>query len=1055
MNHPYQRQDEHERLVEVIKNSILDTPSEIAFDEITKLSATICDAPISIISIADKNQLWFKSSFGLETSEIPKENKFCNKVMISHEILIIENTELPESSPDSQLCINEKVVKFYAGVPLISGSGSVLGTICVLDFEKKTLNEKQILTLSSLAKQVMLLFDIKLRDEKFKILKEQYEAIQNMSQTGGWELDVATLKTLWSEGVYRIHNIPVGTPTNKLDGISYYAPHERSRISNLIEDLIKHGRSFDEEFEFYDATGVHKWVRSIAEPKFDKTGKVIKIVGTFQDVSMVVESRLELQKLNEVLVDAQNISKIGSWSFNLTTKQQTWSPEHYKIFEIDFPQTQEALHTLYRSRIHPADLPELDRVIERAMNEGLGFIYDHRVVLENGQRIKYVQGIGKVTKDEAGKPIYLSGTCRDRTLDVEQDKKFQTILETIGEGVIAFEASGAIVQFNQAALKILELTKDEMQQKSSKDPLWKFIKENGDEYRMDEYPLSITLRTGKPVRNAVVKYKSSNENYKWLSVNSFPVLEESVVKLAIITFSDITELVASKEENRFILDTVGIGVWKFNPNTLDLVWDQSMYDLFGTSPEKFSGHYQAWESSLEPDARAQAIKALDLALKGEKEFNHTFAINYKNIEKRHIGGRAQVIRNKDGTPSMMYGVNWDRTKEVELDRNLDEERKRSNHNAKLAAIGQLAAGVGHEINNPLAIISGQIFIVEQTLKASESVQVEVNERLKNMKIAITRISNIVKTLRNFARSDDGIKTEFAPYDLAKEAVNMLKDLYLKEEVNVTLTGDKNTCLISGDKGRIQQVLVNLISNAKDATIGLANRKIEVAISYEKEHVKFAIKDNGCGIPDELKQKIFTPFFTTKEINKGTGIGLSLVSNIVQEHGGRIELDSSVGSGSTFTVLLPVTSGQTEILEKKQSALKTKEQERIQCNVLIVDDEQDLREIFQFIVSKICSHVVVAESAQEGYEIISKGKIDIVFSDIKMPKLNGFDFFRMISENKNITQPKFVFLTGGVELTKEELNIIQTKTNGLLTKPLVMEDVLKTIKELFPERVPIK
>jgi CheY-like chemotaxis protein len=151
----------------------------------------------------------------------------------------------------------------------------------------------------------------------------------------------------------------------------------------------------------------------------------------------------------------------------------------------------------------------------------------------------------------------------------------------------------------------------------------------------------------------------------------------------------------------------------------------------------------------------------------------------------------------------------------------------------------------------------------------------------------------------------------------------------------------------------------------------------------------------------------------------------------------------------------VTSGQKEILEKTQSVSKTKNQERIQCNVLIVDDEKDLREIFQFIVSKICSHVVVAESAQEGNEIISRGGIDIVFSDIKMPKLNGFDFLRMISENKNITQPKFVFLTGGVELTKEELNIIQTKTNGLLTKPLVLEDVIKTINELFPDRVPIK
>ncbi len=763
----------------------------------------------------------------------------------------------------------------------------------------------------------------------------------------------------------------------------------------------------------------------------------------------------EIEAVKEVeaqLIEAQAISKVGSWKYDLITNQQTWSPEHYKIFEIDAPQSQDELHALYRSRIHPGDLAELDRVLGHALNEGEGFIYDHRVVLDNGKRIKYVQGIGRVTKDQTGRSIYISGTCRDRTQDVEQENKYQTVLETMAEGVIAFDSSGAIVQFNQAALKILELTKDQIEGMSPKDLLWKFTKVNGEEFRREEFPPDITLRIGKTVTNIVMKYRCLNESFKWLSLNSIPVLEESTVKLAITTFSDITELIASKEENRFILDAVGIGVWKFNPATLDLLWDKSMYNLFGISPEQFNGHYQAWESSLNPDAKAEAVMALDLALKGEKEFNHTFAINYKNREKRYIGGKAQVIRNKDGTPAMMYGVNWDRTKEVELDKNLDEERKRSHHNSKLAAIGQLAAGVGHEINNPLAIISGQILIVEDILKGSGNVPAEVIERLNNMEKAVTRINNIVKTLRTFARSDDGLITNFDPYEIAFEAVNMLKDLYLKEDLTLTLIGNKKACLMCGDKGRIQQVLVNLISNAKDATAGMPNRKIDVSVSYEDGHIKFSIIDNGCGVPDEIKQKIFAPFFTTKEINKGTGIGLYLVSTIIQEHHGKIELNSKAGAGSTFTVFLPVTYGEELIVKNAKNGSSAAIQEKIPCNVLIVDDEEDLREILQFILSKLCSHVEVAENVQAGYDIVAQGKIDIVFSDIRMPKHDGFDFFRMISLNKKITQPKFVFLTGGVDLSKEELNLIQTQTHGLLTKPFVKEDISRKIKELFPERV---
>jgi CheY-like chemotaxis protein len=248
------------------------------------------------------------------------------------------------------------------------------------------------------------------------------------------------------------------------------------------------------------------------------------------------------------------------------------------------------------------------------------------------------------------------------------------------------------------------------------------------------------------------------------------------------------------------------------------------------------------------------------------------------------------------------------------------------------------------------------------------------------------------------------------------------------------------------------VLVNLISNAKDATAGEPNRKIDVSVSYEEGHIKLAITDNGCGVLDEIKEKIFEPFFTTKKINQGTGIGLSIVRTIIEEHEGKLELNSKAGAGSTFTVLFPVTFGQAVMAVNAHNGSITTIQEKIPCNVLIVDDEEDLREIFQFILSKICSTVVVAESAQAGYEIVAQGKIDIVISDIRMPVQDGFDLFRMIRQNKKITQPKFVFLTGGVQMSEEELQIIQSQSDGLLTKPLVRDDISKKIRGLFPERV---
>lgn len=173
-----------------------------------------------------------------------------------------------------------------------------------------------------------------------------------------------------------------------------------------------------------------------------------------------------------------------------------------------------------------------------------------------------------------------------------------------------------------------------------------------------------------------------------------------------------------------------------------------------------------------------------------------------------------------------------------IDEELQNQINFTLHQSKLASIGLLAAGVGHEINNPLTIISRQLFLLENYLIHSHRYDDDTKKRFVKMNNSIERISNIVKGLKTFSRNDDSELKHFNLTELVKETMDMMVDIYKKEGVDLTLTSDNKSCNILGSRGRIQQVLVNLISNAKDATVGKSERKIDLNLKSDGEHHDF-------------------------------------------------------------------------------------------------------------------------------------------------------------------------------------------------------------------------
>ncbi|MFN7685553.1 MAG: PAS domain-containing protein [Oligoflexia bacterium] len=742
---------------------ILDTPPDPALDQLVQMAQAICEVPIALISLVDRDRQWFKARQGLEATQTGRGVSFCGHAILQDEIFEIEDARQHPDFCDNPLVTGDPRVCFYAGAPLLTPgpSGSVrhrIGTICVVDHVPRKLTPLQRQALECLAKQVVSYLELK-----------QYK-----------------------ESVQTVH------------------------------------------------------------------------------------SQLE---------EAQRISKIGSWQYNLVTEQQSWSSEHYRIFEIAEPQPKQELYRLYRSRIHPEDLPELDRLIQRAIHEGQDFIYDHRVWLDEGKRIKYVQGIGKVIRDSSGKPAILNGTCRDKTEDVQNESRYRLLIETMNEGVVIQDTSGKIIDYNPAALRILGLSADQLLGRTSMDPKWRAHKEDGSDFPGNEHPAMVALATGKPVSDVTMGLRLPDDAHRWILINAVPQ-EGPRGRTVTTTFADITALVEAREEIRFMLDALGIGIWKFNPGTQELYWDPSMYRLYECQPHEFNGHYEAWQSLLTPEARTRTLEEVAAALSGKHEFNTTFEIRTPAGKKKHIAARAKVVIDEKGVPALMYGINWDRSKEVEMETFVQQERAKALHAAKLASLGEMAAGIAHEINNPLAIIAGNIHLLPSIREHSE----KFLARLEALDKATNRIAKIVGGLRKFSRSSTETERKTVSVsDVIAEALVLTESKAKRHSVEVEAQIQTQRQLLC-DPVEMEQVLVNLINNGIDAASQSDEKWVLVRVLEENGDLVLQVQDSGKGISSEVEQKLFQPFFTTKAVGEGTGLGLSISKGILEQHGASIALN---------------------------------------------------------------------------------------------------------------------------------------------------------------------
>lgn len=372
------------------------------------------------------------------------------------------------------------------------------------------------------------------------------------------------------------------------------------------------------------------------------------------------------------------------------------------------------------------------------------------------------------------------------------------------------------------------------------------------------------------------------------------------------TIQDISERIASEEQHAFVLEALGIGVWTCEPGAGKMEWDSGMYRIYDVSPEQYPNPYDAWVAATTAEEQATTWADFNRAVSGEKDPDMRFEIVTEKGVRKHIASRGVSFKNAQGQVYRLMGINWDQTKEIELERTLLAERVKMVNSAKMASLGEMSAGIAHEINNPLAIIVGKADKLER-LAARENTTTEMMlPDFADIKKTAHRIAAIIKGLRTFSRNSENDAFVITSAEvLISDTLALCKERFTSKSVDL-IVGEFVGVNFEARSTQISQILLNLLNNAFDAVIDTEKPwiKLEVSVRHDLNRLEFIVTDSGFGIPPEVAEKIMNPFFTTKEVGKGTGLGLSISQGMAQDHGGQIRLDA--GSKHTrFILELPL------------------------------------------------------------------------------------------------------------------------------------------------------
>ncbi len=555
-----------------------------------------------------------------------------------------------------------------------------------------------------------------------------------------------------------------------------------------------------------------------------------------------------------------------------------------------------------------------------------------------------------------------------------------------------------------------------------------------------------TLTTGKSQRQVKMTkkiFRNGQPSDVVLLVSAERIQLGHTVRV-LMCLEDITKNVRADEQIRSqaaLLDITGDAIFVRDFSDRILYWNEGAHRLYGWTPAEAMGRIT---TELMPDNNPfESTRALHTV---QHHDEWTGEVKQKSRDGREltIQSRWTLVREPEGKPKAILVVNTDITEKKQLESQLLRSQR-------LESIGTLASGLAHDLNNVLAPIMMAVQFIKDNTEDDG-----MKACFQTLETCSRRGADIIRQVLMFARGVEGERILINPKHLIQEMQRIANETFPRSiEINTRIS--KQPCVLLGDATQIQQVIMNLCVNARDAmpqggtlTIGLDKKELDLAGAaiHPKAkpggYVVISVADTGTGIPAELVDKIFDPFFTTKPLGQGTGLGLPTVLGIAENHGGFVHLETKPGAGTTFFVYIPIAPGEATGENRSGPAEQIRGKGEL---ILVVDDEPSVRKLASAILIRSGYRTVTAAEGREGTKVFEEHRRDIklVVSDLMMPQLDGPGMLRGLRQ----IEPglKSVIITG----LGEENRIAEAKAAGadlILHKPFSADQLLALVKQLL-------
>jgi PAS domain S-box-containing protein len=1122
--------DAHERLAAVTRTALLDTPPEEAFDRLTRMAARLLGTPVSLITLVTEDRQFFKSATGLpepwaSRRGSPLTHSFCRHVAATGEALVVDDTRrhpLLRGNP----AVRELGWIAYAGVPLVTRQGHVVGAFSVVDGMPRLWSERDVVLLRDLAACAASEIELRLLEAREQPAKAPHgnggPRPPDVFEDTGIPMGVATPEGRWNRVNRALCELLGYQEEDLLGALAEGIIHPDDRpVQREAVRLLLAGEcpSYTSEYRCVRRSGDVTWGLVTVTLVADADGRPRHFVFAIQDISDRKRAETELQESEERYRLVVQATRNAPWDWDLVTNRVVWG-EELETLAGHAPAGLATTAAWWYEHIHAEDRERVVAGIQGALGRGeRAWEQEYRFRRADGTYARVVVRSYVVT-DRAGVPVRVVGAMADVTRareieaelrsDIDDRRRAESLaagqsrlLERIAAGEDLGPILDGIIRFAEghgsgfvASLMTLDQGGERLRLASgpslppdfrvaaqvipvgpasgscgtaahrrepvvvrdiATDPLWDGPG-RGDALAAGLracWSVPITSTSGAVLGTFANYYRERREP----SADDHRIVEiaSHLAGIAIERSRDVEALAQSTRLLQQVLETLPVGVWVVGPSGRIVYGNAAGQQLWGGARyvgidgfDQFKGWWVESGRPIAPDewAATRAVRH------GEISLNELIRIEGFDGSERVILNSAVPIMGAGGTIEGAIVLNQDVSEQRAAEEALRRSEEQLRQAQKMEAVGQLAGGIAHDFNNLLTAILSYCDLLLQEVRQNDPIRSDVEQ----IRQAGQRAAGLTRQLLAFSRRQVLQPKVLSLNSVIADTDGMLRRL-LGADIVLDMSYDPGLWYVLADPGQIEQVLVNLVVNARDAmpqggrlAVSTSNREFAADSANRPNglragsYVAIEVSDTGAGIDPANHARIFEPFYTTKDPGKGTGLGLSTVYGIVQQSGGQITVESAPGRGATFTVYLPRHIGGDPAPASKVDRRRLPGGTE---TLLLVEDEAAVRSSARRLLERQGYHVLEARHGADALRIAEESSrpIDLVVTDLVMPEMGG----KELAERLRAHRPglKVLFMSGYTEKVITAGGVMPPNT-GFVEKPFTVEQLMRRLREILDE-----